>query len=299
MLFQKTLQSLFDKKRAIKKGLLQEEWNIGIIYEPIHIFLNVLPRPKINWLPIPRKGTFLADPFGIVRDGKLIVFYEYFNYHSQKGSIYKLDFDTINGKMLNFRTQSVIESQGHISYPYIIEYQGEVYCIPETYMKREVGLYKATSFPDRWEKICTLINDIPAVDPTVFQYNGYWWLMCTNQDEGENNKLFAWYAPNLFGPWKPHAGNPIKTDLASARPAGTPFIYNNSLYRPSQDCSKTYGGRVIINRIIRLTTTEFQEEVAAVVNPFSDCLFSDGLHTLASVGNITLIDSRRYVAENG
>jgi hypothetical protein len=69
MLIQETLQSLFDKKGGSGKVLLREQWNIGIIYEPIHVFLNFRHKPKINWLPTPEKGVFRADPFGIVRDG--------------------------------------------------------------------------------------------------------------------------------------------------------------------------------------------------------------------------------------
>ncbi len=50
----------------------------------------------------------------------------------------------------------------------------------------------------------------------------------------------------------------------------------------------------MINRVLRLTPTEFKEEPAAAVEPFSVSPFPDGIHTLSAVGEITLIDSKRH-----
>jgi hypothetical protein len=58
----------------------------------------------------------------------------------------------------------------------------------------------------------------------------------------------------------------------------------------------TYGGRVVINRVTVLTPAEFDEEPAAVVEPLLESPYPDGLHTLAAVGDITLIDAKRVVA---
>ena len=148
--------------------------------------------------------------------------------------------------------------------------------------------------PDKWTKAATLIADIAAVDTTVFQHNGLWWLMCTQLEHDPTLNLFVWYAQDLFGPWKPHAGNPVKTDVRSSRPAGTPFAYNGELYRPSQDCSNSYGGRIVINRVRELTPRTFKEEVAAVVEPYADGPYPQGIHTLSAVGDMTLVDGKRY-----
>ena len=106
--------------------------------------------------------------------------------------------------------------------------------------------------------------------------------------------LFVWHARNLEGPWEPHALNPVKADIRSSRPAGTPFVHGGMLYRPAQDCSRMYGGGIVINRVVRLTPTEFAEEPAATVEPFSESPFRDGIHTLSGVGDLTLIDSKRH-----
>ena len=92
---------------------------------------------------------------------------------------------------------------------------------------------------------------------------------------------------------EPHALNPVKMDVRSARPAGTPFIHKGVLYRPAQDCSNAYGGRIAINRVNRLTATEFDEETVKFIEPFIDGPFPDGIHTLSAVGDITLVDGKR------
>jgi hypothetical protein len=85
----------------------------------------------------------------------------------------------------------------------------------------------------------------------------------------------------------------VKVDVRSARPAGTPFVVDGTLYRPAQDCSRTYGGRVTINRVLILTPLAFREEPFAFVDPDPEGPYPDGLHTLSQVGNVTLIDGKR------
>jgi hypothetical protein len=186
-----------------------------------------------------------------------------------------------------------------MSYPYLFEHKGEIYCIPEIYQAREVCLYKAEEFPHKWVKVATLIKNIAAVDSTVFEYQGRWWLTCSDFDQDPFLTLFVWHAPDLFGPWEPHACNPVKIDIGSARPAGTPFVHNGQLYRPAQDSSKAYGGRIIVNRVVRLTPTEFKEEQVAVIEPEKNGPYPDGVHTISSVGNFTLIDGKRFMFSKG
>jgi hypothetical protein len=177
----------------------------------------------------------------------------------------------------------------------LFQHNGEIYCVPETSAAREISLYRAENFPRDWKKVGTLIPDIQGIDPTVFQYNGLWWLMCTDRAQVAALNLLVWYAPDLTGPWQPHAQNPVKTDVRSSRPAGTPFIYQGCLYRPAQDCSQTYGGRITINRINQLTPTTFAEEPVKIVAHPTRGLFSRGFHTLSSAGpDATLVDGKRW-----
>jgi hypothetical protein len=57
----------------------------------------------------------------------------------------------------------------------------------------------------------------------------------------------------------------------------------------------TYGGRLSVQRVLRLTPTEFEEERAAVVEFPAACPFPIGPHTLSVVGEHVLVDGRRDV----
>jgi hypothetical protein len=113
--------------------------------------------------------------------------------------------------------------------------------------------------------------------------------------KGDTSELHLWYSSSAQGPWQAHPDNPVKIDVRSARPGGTPFYADGVLYRPAQDCSRVYGGRIVINRVTTLTPTAFHEEPAATVDPDPAGPYPAGLHTLSAVGDVTLLDAKRMV----
>jgi hypothetical protein len=185
-----------------------------------------------------------------------------------------------------------MERPFHMSYPYLFEYRDAIYCIPETYEAREIALYRAEQFPARWKKVATLVDNFAGLDSSVFVYVGHWWLMCA-EEANPRYKLFIWQAPNPLGPWVPHESNPVKIDITSSRPAGTPFMHDGYLYRPAQDCSRTYGGSIVLNRVLTLTLYKFKEERVSVIQPYLTSPYRDGVHTISAAGNITIIDAKR------
>ncbi len=259
--------------------------------EPITSFLKET-KPLVQWFPSPSRGKCYADPFGICLDGRIFILCEEFDYRTYRGSIVSFE---LTDMATIFGPQVAIQTTAHCSYPYLLEQGGEIYCVPETSEARQVSLFKAERFPSKWVKIATLIRDFAGVDATVFQYDGRWWLTCTNDDEGVSSRLYVWYSKDLIGPWTPHSANPVKADPGSSRPAGTPFVYRDELIRPAQDCSRTYGGRVILNKIRTLTPSEFEEEPVSIVGPYLESPYPNGVHTLSSLGNLTLIDAKRSI----
>lgn len=275
-----------------------QDWAVGVIDAPIHEAAGLAATgatkpPSVRWLPKPA-GRFLADPFGISRyedrEGGLTILAEDFDWSEGRGCI--VSIASPDGQTFEV-PRRVIELPCHMSYPFLFEHEGSIYCVPETHQACEVALYRANSSLREWSKIATLIRGFPAVDPTIFHHGGHWWLFCTNEDLGANTKLFAWHAVELAGPWIPHAGNPLKTDVRSSRPAGTPFVHAGQLYRPSQDCSTGYGAAVVLNRVDRLDPQEFSEELVSVLRPDPAGPYPDGLHTLAMAGDRTVIDGSR------
>jgi hypothetical protein len=288
--------------RGVRSLLEQDHWNIGIVEQPIQDFIDPQQRRRpVRWLPALGKGRFVADPFGLVRDGKLTIFCEYLDYRDGVGTIAALQpFESSSGAASGVPVARVPVSIGpippvHLSYPAVFEHEGKILCIPETQGAREVALYALERFPDRWVKLATLIENASVVDATLFRHGELWWLAGASDPGGATvgADLHLWYATGITGPWISHPANPVKTDVCSARPAGTPFVSEGVLYRPAQDSSVTYGSRVVINRVHTLTTSAFREEPVAFVEPDVNGPYPDGLHTLSAVGGITLVDGKR------
>jgi len=270
------------------------DWNIGIVKEPISVFLEPEAKPTVRWFPSVGRGRYLADPFGIVNEGRAYVLCEEFDYQSYKGVIAQIPLSE-DGSPAARRT--AIEMPFHMSYPYLFEWQGAIYCVPETYQAQEISLYKAGGFPDSWEKVATLVPNFAGVDPTVFTHQGRWWIACTDQRWGANSGLFLFHAPAPSGPWRPHLQNPVKKGLKGTRPAGTPFVHKGQLFRPAMDSSRTYGERIMLNRVKRLTPTDFEEELGGVIEPFENGRYRYGIHTVSAVGSWTLVDGLRVTFE--
>ncbi len=270
-------------------------WNIGIVREPVYSFLEPHSSPDVCWLQPHIDDKFIADPCGFEKNGKRYVFCEQFDYRSYKGGI---SFFEVGDRLQALPPEPAIEEPFHTSFPQVFEHDDSIYCVPESFEARAVNLYAATDFPSRWTKVGTLIKDFAAIDSTLFRYDGRWWLFCTDYDRGHSVALCLWYAPSPVGPWQPHAANPVKMDVRSARPAGSLFTHHGDIYRPAQDCSEDYGRRIVINRILRLSTTEFEEEQAATIEPFKSGLYRDGIHTVSPLGDFTLVDGKRYVFDS-
>jgi len=284
-------------KHQVESILFLEDWNVGIVREPIHSFLDPNFCPHVEWLAYQRHDSFLADPFLLQIGAKLKLLAEEFDWHSNRGHIVEADITDAGQSAPCFR--KALDEGVHMSYPYLFEYGGRWYCTPETSQKRGVFLYVYDTEKQVLTPVSILIPDFAAVDPTLFQYQQRWWLFCTNLDDEVLSKLFVWHAPRLEGPWEPHPGNPVKLDVRSSRPAGRPFFFQDRLYRPAQDCSATYGGAITINQVTSLTADEFSEEPAVHIGPVAESIYRRGIHTAAYQGSVTVVDGKRMIPAPG
>jgi hypothetical protein len=238
---------------------------------------------------MPPDERFWADPFPIEVEGKYYVFFEDYVNKLDRAHISVIELDQ-NG-IVSGPTE-VLNMECHLSYPFVFEWEGEHYMIPETGGKNTVELYRAVSFPFEWRLEHVLLEANQPLDATLVEVEGTWWMFLNIQEDGVRvnwDELHLYYADNPRGPWKPHARNPVVSDVRSARPAGRLFWSQDSLYRPSQDSSLRYGYATTINRIHKLTPTEYSEtEVAKIVPNWDENVI--GIHTLNSFNEITVID---------
>ena len=281
------LKLSFNNQQESKREL----WAIGAIDSPVQDLINLLEPPEIKWIePPPRR--FYADPFLINRDNTTYIFFEDYSYEEEKGRISYIDtkdFKTFSN------VKPIIDTEFHLSYPFMLEHDGKYYCIPEQYSTGEVALYEAESFPDKWTKKTTLLKDFPGIDPTIIKYNDLWWMFVANHKDNDSSKLYLFYSENLEGPWKPHKNNPVKIFSKMTRPAGAIFEYNGKLIRPAQNCDKSYGGSTIFYEITSLSTEDFKEVFVGELFPNLASQYPDGLHHIAPNSNITIVDGKRWI----
>jgi hypothetical protein len=266
-------------------------WNIGVAKGSIDTFLND-EKPEVDWFPLDTKKEFIADPFVLADpadNNKLHIFFERYPFSENKG---KLDHCMYDGE---FKTEmnSILNKEYHLSYPYVLTHEGDVYMVPEMYGNNKISIYKATDFPYAWEKETTLIENFKGIDSTVIKHEGTWWLFTSDNADGPHYNLQLFYSDNLFDGWTPHPKNPVKTDIRSSRCAGTPFEYEGSLIRPGMDYTEKIEGRIVLNKVLKLSKTDFEEESIKTVEPYAASYFSDKIHTLAAAGEYTIVDGCR------
>jgi hypothetical protein len=273
-----------------RQYFLLEYWNIGIVDADIEGVVADGAPASVRWLPAPRPLHYHADPFALPDQPGSILFEEY-SHATGLGWISTISLTEAERAP---RRIAAFDQGTHRSYPFLFSFEGATFCIPESGSDRRVDLYRAVRFPDQWQHAGVLVDDFPALDSSVFFHGGHWWLFCTSGDAGGEHKLYAWHAASPLGPWEPHRLNPLKCDVSSSRPAGRPFLMGGALCRPAQDCSETYGGAVVINRIVALTPTDFTEIPAARIRPAAESAYGAGLHTLCPFGSMTIIDGKRF-----
>jgi hypothetical protein len=238
---------------------------------------------------MPSAERFWADPFPIQVAGKYYIFFEEYLNSAGKAHISVIGVD--KGGIVNGPTE-VLKMECHLSYPFVFEWQGDCYMVPETGSKNAVELYRSTSFPFEWKLEQVLLEANHPLDATLVEVEGVWWMFVNIQEDGVKvnwDELHLYYADNPRGPWKPHLRNPIVSDVRSARPAGWLYWSKNTLYRPSQDSSLRYGYATTINRIDKLSQTEYSEtEVGKILPNWDKDVI--GIHTLNRFNEITVID---------
>ena len=277
-------------------GLVKDMWRIGLVRAPMADLLKpgTLAGRPVVWVPDPGPLCFLADPMGVWRGDRLYVFAEIYDYRDRVGAIEVLTFDA---DLTLLSRESALREPWHLSYPFIIEEDGETYMLPEAHKSGRLTLYRAEDFPTKWTPVQTIELDQVAIDATPVFHEGRWWLFytpATTKAEKVSALHVAW-ADKITGPWTPHAGNPVRFDPSSSRPGGKPLVIDGAIVLPMQDCRRTYGGAIRALRITALTPDRFEAEAdEPILPPASFGRLTDGLHTLSAAGPVTLIDAKRF-----
>lgn len=267
-------------KHAVRFAFEEVRWEVAVTNTPIDRFLDDPKAAWLHWIARDR-SEFLADPFiAAPSDGPTRLLCETMTGGST--SIVSIDLNDRFGA----RTP-LLPNEGASSYPYVFEVGEELWLVPEQRQRRAIHAYRLNGKVEPLE--APIHEGIAAVDPTIVQHEGLWWLFCADQDDAPNHSLRIFWAHEPRGPWKAHARNPAKIDISGARPAGNFFMRDGVLHRPAQDCTGRYGQALAIQRIDVLTPQEFHETTVARID-------ASILHRKGAIGTHTLSYGDGWVA---
>ncbi len=218
---------------------------------------TVFPNPK---------GSYLADPFLVERDGRMVCYVEEFDLASERGRISWIDLG--DGQAPPEYRGTLIEEPYHMSFPSPFEYNDELYMVPESYEAGEISLYRCVEFPDQWERSGTLMEDIEASDSMVFEHEGRWWMLTNLRPAGAldfYSRLYAFWSDDpTSSQWTPHPLNPILVDSDGGRNGGLLQDASGLRYRVGQQQGiTTYGAGWSFSLINVLSASNYKETRSA------------------------------------
>lgn len=262
-----------------------ELWSIGIYTgrSPLalapapNVHNPVLTREQVSDIP----ALFVADPFFLRLDATWYLFFEVLNWRANKGEI---GLATSSDGLAWEYQRIVLAEPFHLSYPYVFEWHGEFYLIPESYQAGAVRLYRATRFPTGWACVTTLLEAPYAADASILRHAGRWWLFVETNPDLRHDTLRLFSARELGGPWVEHPASPIVAgDPWAARPAGRVLATEGALLRFAQNCRPSYGTDVRAFEVVELSPRTYRErplQAEPILGPSSRGWNALGMHHL-------------------
>lgn len=235
-------------------------WAIGIYTgdSPLELTPGWADNPVLTAEDVTdARATFVADPFLAQENGTWYMFLEVLNADTDHGDIaYATSPD---GRDWTYQ-RIVLDEPFHVTYPYVFQWEGEWYMLPETTQANEVRLYKAARFPIEWSYAGTLLEGA-FLDSSILFYDDMWWLF-TSPTENASHRMRLYYSKDLLGPWKEHPASPIVDWNANiARSGGRIIVHDGRIIRFAQDCHPSYGLQVYAIEVTELTPATYREQM--------------------------------------
>lgn len=202
---------------------------------------------------IDTKGRYwIADPFVFEKDGMTYIFYEALDLVTKLG---KIGYSVMHDDGTFTAPQIIIDQKYHMSFPYIFEYDSNVYIMPESCGDWRVKLFKAKQFPDVWEAADYLLPDVRACDSIFIEKGEKRWLLANEMYHHPPVDSYpsCWVKNNIYemnGLCVNGEGTKVAEGDYGIRNAGKAFWDKGKLYRIGQDCRyKQYGRGMVLFEI--------------------------------------------------
>lgn len=220
-------------------------WTVGVAEFDPDAILNPKGKLRIHWIKHHCKDRWFADPFILLMtDDYIFILVEEFLYSCNRGRISRLKVNRHTWKLEQI--DPVIEQETHLSFPAYYREGGKVYIYPENTLSGKLTLFEY----DEDSGIATKVRDLsdyPLADAVLWKLEGRDVILATTapNDSGRKLDIYPYSSETDAAPVDSIA---FKTKVA--RNAGVPFHAQGRTIRPAQDCTRFYGGCVVLQDMV-------------------------------------------------
>lgn len=256
------LMLLFKKLTCKLNGLFISHQFSSLLYEagPNSIFeldnaklIKSFRTPHVN---IGNKAVTIADAFVYATSNSMSLYYELQSSFHAKGVL--METTTKDGLIWSTPTIA-LEEDCHLSFPNVFDMDGKTWMLPETFMKRQVRLYRKEASSNKFILDSVLVEGGKFVDSFICKKDGVYYLFTSLQYDDNSYDLKLYYSEEMCGNYIEHPSSPISHGKAFQRNAGSMINVNNKLFRPAQECSAFYGQNVHIMEVQELSKDVYRE----------------------------------------
>ena len=241
-------------KNSVLKGLFAGEFVTQAVVgtDMAWPHAKVVTRP---WAGYEERGALHGDPIMVTADdGTLVLFV------GAPTLTYRTSDDGVDWSA----SQPIEFAHGEVAppayYPQACKL-GDAWYLTSWQHGDGVYLWRATSFPARWEAVGKL-TDAKPMHPTLFETSdGHAMLLVGDATGGSLRAFISPLAQLHSTPWVEHPQSPVVQGLDRIAPAGSLFTdADGLLWRPAQDIRIVYGRCVRAWRVDKISSTEYVEE---------------------------------------
>ena len=255
------------------------------VFHHYDIVYRKIGEDKFKFVNTPTYG-WIADPFLVEFKGKIFLFAEIFLYLSERNGV----IGYCEYKDGNFSEWNItMDKHWHLSYPNVFVKDNELYMIPESYQLEEVALYKLKQFPDKWEKVKVILDNVEYCDSTFIEEDGETYMFTFERGikSPEGRGLLYKLSTGEYQ---------VLSDSLEGTRCGGRIIYDNGRkIRVGQDCTTEYGKGLIFYEIESVWPIYKEKEINRVyINnlKIDSSKNYTGVHTYNRIADLEVFDLR-------
>lgn len=274
--------------KDIYRSIVLHKWKIGFVDDSLDSIMNGTIE-HVKYVKHNYKNKWWADPFILdYNEKEITLLAEEYCDDDKKGKISKLIIDKETMR-LKF-SKIILELDSHLSFPAILKKEkNKVFIYPENNKGKGLVLYEYDVETDACH-IVKVLSKERFTDAIITSHFGKQQIFSTKEPDPSGKKLDIYNyneEKDLF-----EFTSTIEFDEKIARNAGNFFVYNEQLFRFSQECNYIYGHALSLQKININNNNYFSKEVCRILPPKG--FGNIGIHTFNIYKDLKVIDVKTF-----